>query len=138
MVPRGRRKPEFSEQALSRRERQIMAAVYRLGRASIAEIAAELPEPPTVDAVRRMAHILEEKGLLDHDQDGPRNVYYATIKLERASRSALDHLMETFFADSPQKLVAALLDSKKDSLSAAEMKRLATMIDDAIQREKQS
>jgi predicted transcriptional regulator len=106
-----------------------MAVVYRLGQATIAEIVAHLPDPPTADAVRRLTHILEEKGLLRHEQDGPRNVYYPTIKLERASKSALDHLMETFFAGSPRRLIAALLDIKKDELDETERRRLAAMIE---------
>ncbi len=115
-----------------------MAVIYRLGQASVAEIVAHMPEPPTADAVRRMAHILEEKQLLDHRQEGPRNVYFPTVKPERASRNALDHLMETFFAGSPHKLVAALLDNRRDELSEEDMQRLASMIEAAISREQQS
>lgn len=129
--------PDFSELNLSRRERQIMAVVYRLEKASIAEIVAHLPDPPTADAVRRLAHILEEKGLLRHEHDGPRNVYHPTIRREQASRSVLDHVMQTFFGGSPRRLVAALLDIKKDELDEPERRRLAAMIAAATPEEEE-
>ncbi len=124
----GKKKRELPEHALSRRERQIMAAIYRLGQASIADIVAHIPTPPTADAVRRLAHILEEKGYLRHEQRGPRNIYFPTVRPEKASRSALDHVMQTFFGGSPHRLVAALLDIKRDELDEAELKRLASLI----------
>jgi predicted transcriptional regulator len=133
-----KRRADFAEHKLSRRERQIMAVIYRLGKASIAELVANMPDPPSADAVRRMAHILEDKGLLRHTGVGPRNIYYPTVTPERASRTALGHLVETFFGGSPQKLVAALLDLKRDQLSDEELRRLAQMIDRASGEGKQS
>lgn len=126
---------EFSEHNLSRRERQIMAVIYQRGQATIADLVAHLPEPPTADAVRRLAHILEEKGHLKHRPEGHRNVYFPTVKPAVAQRSVLDHVMETFFAGSPHKLVAALLDIKREDLSEEELQRLADMIEDAARQE---
>jgi predicted transcriptional regulator len=82
-----------------------------------------------------MANILEEKGLLGHELDGPRNVYFPTVKLERARRSALDHVIETFFGGSTPKLVAALLDSRGNQLTPEDRLRLAAMIDEAAEKE---
>ena len=131
----GRRgKGDFREHTLSRRERQIMSAVYRLGEASIADLVANIPDPPSPDAVRRMAHILEEKGVLAHKQDGPRNLYFPTVAPERAQRNVLDHVVETFFGGSSQRLVAALLDIKRDQLSEEELQRLAQLIDEAAEK----
>jgi predicted transcriptional regulator len=129
---RGRRAGrEYADHALSRRERQIMGVVYRLGRATVADIVAHMPDPPTQDAVRRMANILEEKGMLRHEQDGARNVYHPTVGPEKASRRALEQVVETFFSGSPHKLVAALLDVKKGELNDEDIRRLAAMIDAA-------
>jgi predicted transcriptional regulator len=108
-----------------------MGVVYRLGRATVADIVAHIPEPPTQDAVRRMANILKEKGILRHQQEGARNVYTPAVRPEKASRRALEHVVETFFGGSPHKLVAALLDVKKDALSEADVRRLAAMIEEA-------
>jgi predicted transcriptional regulator len=128
------RKPEFREHALSRRERQIMGIVYRLGRGSVADIVANLPDPPTHDAVRRLAHILEEKGFLRHEQDGPRNVYLPVVKPQQAQRSVLGSVVETFFGGSSHRLMAALLDLKRDELTDEDLDRLARMIDEAPRR----
>ena len=125
------KKRDFAQQNLSRRERQIMDVIYRRGKATVAEIVAEMPDPPTRDAVRRMAHILEEKGLLDHKVKGPRNVYFPTVKTEQASRNVLGEVVDTFFGGSTQKLVAALLDIKKDELTDEELRKLSEIIDSA-------
>ena len=126
-----RRKREFAEHELSRRERQIMGAVYRLGMATVAEVVAAIPDPPTPDAVRRMCHILVEKGLLRARLDGGRNVFHPTVDATKASRSALDNLMDTFFGGSPHMLVAALLDARRQELSDEDVARLTAMIDEA-------
>lgn len=123
-----RKKKEFREHELSRRERQIMAAVYRAAGATVAEIVAAIPEPPTPDAVRRMCHILVDKELLRAEPDGPRNRFHPTVDAKQASRSALDNLMDTFFGGSPHRLVAALLDSKRGELSDDDGARLTEMI----------
>jgi predicted transcriptional regulator len=126
-----------TEHVLSRRERQIMDVVYRLGEASVAEIASELPDPPSRDAVRRMAHILEEKGFVKHRQEARGNVYLPTQNREAASRSALAHLIETFFGGSADRLVAALIDLKRDQLSDDELLRIAAKIEKAAAGEEQ-
>jgi len=115
---------------LSRRERQIMDVVYRLGRATAADVLAELPEPPGYSAVRAMLRLLEEKGHVRHEQEGPRYVYLPTINRDKARRSAMRHLVRTFFDGSTEDAVAALL--KNDTaLSDAELERLARLIDGA-------
>jgi predicted transcriptional regulator len=132
-----RRSTTRTEHVLSRRERQIMDVVYRLGEATVAEIATELPDPPSRDAVRRMAHILEEKGFVQHRQEAQGNVYYPTQTREAASRSALDHLVETFFGGSADKLVTALIDLKRDQLSEEDLLRIAARIEQAATGEEQ-
>jgi predicted transcriptional regulator len=120
-----------SHQNLTRRERQIMDVVYRRGQASVSEVLAELPAPPTYSAVRAMLRKLEEKGHLKHDAHGARYVYEATLPREEAREGALERLVRTFFDDSPSKTVAALLDLKADELTKAELDDLARLIADA-------
>jgi predicted transcriptional regulator len=123
--------PKDSPVELSRRERQIMDVIYRLGSATAAEVQAELPDPPSYSAVRALLRILEEKGLLKHEQDGPRYVFRPTVTIEKAQTSALQHLLRTFFNDSPEQAVAALLDMNDGKLSQAELERLSRIIDEA-------
>ena len=113
---------------LGRRERQIMDAVYRLGRATAADVLSELPDPPSYSAVRGMLRLLEDKGYLRHEQDGPRYVYLPTTARDEARRSALAHLVRTFFNDSRENAVAALLDQP---LEDDEYRRLRTLLDQA-------
>ena len=117
--------------ALSRRERQIMDVVYERGRASAAEVREGLPDPPGYSAVRALLRVLEEKGHLEHEQEGPRYVYSPTIPRERASESALRRIVRTFFDDSTGKAVAALLDLGARDLTASELDRLSAMIEEA-------
>ena len=119
------------ESNLSRRERQIMDAVYRLGKASAAEIMENIPSPPTYAAVRRLISILEEKGFLRHEEQGPRYIYYPTVDRDKASRSALTHLTETFFNGSPIQAVAALLDISASELTNEELEKLSELIEQA-------
>lgn len=119
---------------LSRRERQIVDALFRLGRASAAEVRAELPEPPSYSAVRALLRILEEKGHVRHEQDGPRYVYMPTVARENAKRSALRHLVRTFFEGSTTQAISALLDSSSSKLSDAELERLKHMLEEARKR----
>ncbi len=126
-----RSKKDILEHQLSRRERQIMGAVYRLENATIAEIVNNIPDPPTQDAIRRMCHILEDKGLLRARPDGPRKVYYPTIDSKKARRSALENVLDTFFGGSKGMLVATLLDADRDKLSDADVERLTRLIDEA-------
>ena len=116
---------------LGRRERQIMDAVFRLGRATAAEVLADLPDPPSYSAVRGMLRLLEEKGYLRHEQDGPRYVYLPTTARDEARRSALAHLLRTFFNDSRENAVAALLDLSDEPLDDGEYRRLRTVLDHA-------
>ncbi len=116
---------------LSRRERQIMDVIYRHGRVTAAEVLAELPEPPGYSAVRAMLRLLEEKGHVRHEQDGPRYVYVPTVHRDKARRSALRHLVRTFFDGSTEDAVAALLQSDGSGMSDEELSRLSKLIDSA-------
>ena len=116
---------------LSRRERQIVDILYAQGRATAAEVQAALPDPPSYSAVRAMLRILEDKGHVRHEQDGPRYVYLATLGRDRARRSALQHLVRTFFDGSATQAAAALLDMSDDRLSDEELDRLARLVDKA-------
>lgn len=114
--------------SLGRRERQIMEIVFRHGRATAAEVLAELPDPPTYTAVRGMLRWLEEKGHLRHERDGLRYVYLPTADPSQTRDSALRHLVKTFFGGSPEAAVTALLDLPDTKLSAKDRQRLAEMI----------
>lgn len=119
---------------LSRRERQIMDAVYRLGRAGVADVRAEIPDPPGYSAVRAMMGKLEDKGHLRHEQDGARYVYLATQPRGEARATALRRLVRTFFDGSPSKAVAAVLDLSDGEMTQAELDELADLIDEARRR----
>jgi BlaI family penicillinase repressor len=116
---------------LSRRERQILDILYERGQASAAEVQAVLPEPPSYSAVRALLRILEEKGHVRHQQDGPRYVYLPTLARDNAKRSALRHVLKTFFDGSAEQAISALLDESSSRLSPAELDRLARLIDSA-------
>ena len=88
---------KVAHQDLSRRERQIIDALYKLGRASAADVRAELPAAPSYSAVRSLLRILEEKGHIRHEQDGPRYVYLPVVGRDNAKRSAMRHMLQTFF-----------------------------------------
>ena len=117
--------------ALSRRERQIMDVLFRNGKATAAEIQAGMPSAPSYSAVRAMLTTLEAKGHVRHQSDCPRYVYSPTVAKERAKRSALRHLVETFFDGSVELAVAALLDDGARELSREELKRLETLVRNA-------
>jgi BlaI family penicillinase repressor len=116
---------------LSRREREIMDVLYQRGKASASEVREAMPEAPGYSAVRAMLRILEEKGHIRHEADGLRYVYAPTVPRDKAKRSAVKHLMSTFFNDSPEQIVAALLDVSATRLTPAELDRMAQMIDKA-------
>ena len=116
---------------LSRRERQIMDAVYRLGEATAAEVMDNLPEPPSYSAVRALLRILEDKGHLRHDKVGPRYVYQPTVSADLASENALNHVVATFFSGSVSQAVAALLEASDSKLSDDELTRLQQQIEQA-------
>ena len=119
---------------LSRRERQIMDAIYRRGRATAAEIADSLDDAPTLTAVRTMVRILEDKGHLRHETDGVRHVYLPVLAREDARRSTLEHVMSTFFNGSRAQTMAALLGDGVGDISDAELERLLLLFDEARTR----
>jgi predicted transcriptional regulator len=116
---------------LSRRERQIVDILYTQGRATAAEVQSALPDPPSYSAVRAMLRILEEKGHIRHEQDGPRYVYLPTVGRDRAKKTALRHVLHTFFNGSAEQALSALLDESDTRLSDRELDRLAELIDRA-------
>jgi BlaI family transcriptional regulator, penicillinase repressor len=115
---------------LGPRERQIMDAVFKLGKASVAEVRRELPNPPSYSAVRAILGILEAKGLLRHEPEGLRYIYRPTIARGAAQQSALKHLVRTFFDGSPERAATALL-AMSDAMTPAEVKRLTRLIESA-------
>ena len=122
-------KPEPAN--LSRRERQVMDILYRRGRATASEIQEGMTDAPSYSAVRTTLRILEDKGHLRHQEEGPRYVYMPKVTREKATQSALRHLVETFFDGSAEKAVLTLLDSSASSLSEEELGRIEQMIDKA-------
>jgi BlaI family penicillinase repressor len=116
---------------LSRRERQIMDFLYQSGRATAADVQAGLPEPPSYSAVRAMLRVLEEKGHIRHEQEGPRYVYVPKVARDKAKRSALRHVLRTFFDGSTEQVVAALLDARVGEASEQELDRMAQLIEKA-------
>jgi BlaI family transcriptional regulator, penicillinase repressor len=114
---------------LGARERQIMDVIFRLGRATAAEVREELPDPPTYSSVRGMLRHLEGKGLLRHEVEGPRFVYLPTSPARAVRNSALSQVVRTFFDDSVSTAVAALIESKP--LSEEEYKRLSRLLSEA-------
>ncbi|HVS12317.1 MAG TPA: BlaI/MecI/CopY family transcriptional regulator [Thermoanaerobaculia bacterium] len=122
---------EDERNLLSRRERQILDVVYRLGRASVSQVRDLLPDAPSYSAVRGLMRILEDKGHLRHEQDGPRYVYSPTVSRDEARRSALSHLVETFFGGSVEGAVATLLDLESSAVDDATYRRLAELIERA-------
>ena len=120
---------------LSRRERQIMEVVYRHGVVTAAEVREHMPDPPSYSAVRTMLRILEEKGHLCHEQDGPRYVFRPIVPREEASSTALKRLVRTFFDGSPENAMAALLDIGENELDEEALARIARRIEQARQEE---
>ena len=119
------------EHKLSRRERQIMDAVFSLGEASVSEIVAAIPDPPTTGAVRSAMVQLTKKGLLTSRYDGPRKVYAPAIKLRAAGKKALGHVLKTYFKGSVSLAVSALLDSSPQKLSPQEKTEIIELINKA-------
>jgi BlaI family penicillinase repressor len=126
-----KRKIMKGQKNLSRRERQIMDVIYSLQEATVNQVLERLPSPPSYSTVRALLRVLEQKGHLVHRQDGPRYMYYPTWPRERARRSALKHLLQTFFDDSTEDVVAALLDISEDNLTSEDYRRLQELIQKA-------
>ncbi len=120
---------------LSRRERQIMDILYRDGKATAAEVRSSLPEPPSYSAVRAMLRILEDKGHIRHEEDGPRYVYTPIVTRDKAKRSALRHVLNTFFDGSASQVLAALFEMSPKDLDDKELARLRRLIDAAKNKE---
>jgi predicted transcriptional regulator len=113
---------------LGRRERQIMDILVRRKRASAAEVLADLPDQPSYSAVRGMLRFLEEKGYVKHEWDGPRHVYLPAGNPEQLQRAAVKHLIETFFNDSAESAVVALLGQGGKPLTPDQIERLEKLI----------
>lgn len=121
-----------SQPGCSRRERQILDVLHRLGRAPAAKVRAELADPPSYSTVRALLARLERKGHARHEQDGPRYVFLPAEAPPKARRAALQHLLRTFFGGSPERAAAALLEqSELEKLPAATLERLRAMIAEA-------
>jgi len=116
---------------LSRRERQIMDILFRRGRATAADVMAELPSDPSYSTVRTQLRVLEQKGHVRHEQEGLRFIYTPVVARQTARKSALRHVIETFFDGSPEKAVAALLGGEATKLSDDELDRIASLISKA-------
>jgi predicted transcriptional regulator len=116
---------------LSRRERQILEILYERGKASAAEVRQAMPDAPGYSAVRALLRVLEEKGHVRHEEQGPKYVYLPVVPRNKAKRLAVKHVMDTFFAGSPEQIVAALLDVSAARLTREELDRMAAMIEQA-------
>lgn len=116
---------------LSRRERQIMDILYQRGKSSTAEVREAMAHAPSYSAVRAMLRVLEDKGHVRHEAEGLKYVYVPAVARDKAKRSAVRHLMDTFFNDSPEQLVAALLDVSSTRLTREDLDRMAKMIEKA-------
>ncbi len=123
--------PKSQDAGLSRRERQIMDIVFRRGKATVSEVLAELPSPPSYSAVRATLGILHDKGRLRRRKDGRRFVYSPTVSRRSARRSALEHLLGTFFEGSTERVVSTLLDIKASELTDDELERIRERIERA-------
>jgi len=116
---------------LSRRERQIMDIIYQRGKASVMEVMEDMPDPPSYSAVRATLRILEEKGHLQHEKQGPRYLFLPTVPREQARQSALRQVLQTFFDGSIEQAVVTLLQSGESRLSKDDLDQLAHLIDQA-------
>jgi predicted transcriptional regulator len=121
---------------LSRREAQIMDVIYRLGEASVADVRDNMANPPAYNSIRVLLSILEKKGYLTHRQVGQKYIYAPAELPEKARRSALEHMVKTFFQGSASKTVSALLDMSESNLSRQEFIALAEMIEKTIKERK--
>jgi BlaI family transcriptional regulator, penicillinase repressor len=119
-------KPKLN--ALSRRERQIMDILYKLERASVGQVLAQLADKPSYSTVRAQLRVLEEKGHVRHEEHGLRYIYIPAVPRDVARRSALRHLVETFFDGSTEKVVAALLGGEASRISPEELDRISRLI----------
>ncbi len=121
----------MSPGTLSRRERQIMDILYQRGKSAASEVREAMPDAPSYSAVRAMLRVLEEKGHIKHKSEGLRYVYLPVVTRDKAKRSAVRHLLDTFFSDAPAEVVAALLDVSSTQMTREELDRMAEMIERA-------
>jgi len=117
-------------QSLSRREREMMDIIFRDGKASASEVMERMSDPPSYSAVRATLRVLEQKGLLRHEDDGTRYLYKPAVSRERAKQSALDHLVTTFFDGSVTNVVATLLE-RDAKLSDEDLDQISRLIHEA-------
>jgi BlaI family penicillinase repressor len=120
----------------SRRERQIMEILYQRGKASAAEVREAMEDAPSYSAVRAMLRVLEDKGHVKHQAEGLKYVYVPTVAREKAKRSAVKHVLDTFFGGSPEQIVAALLDVSSARLTREELDRMSELIERARKEER--
>jgi BlaI family transcriptional regulator, penicillinase repressor len=118
---------------LSRRERQIMDALYKIGAGTVGEVMDLMPDPPSYSAVRATMRVLEEKGHLKHKQDGPRYLYVPTVPRDKAQSKALQHMVGTFFGGSVEQAVMALLSLPETKMSDSDLSKLAAKVREAEQ-----
>ena len=123
-------------ETLSRRERQIMDILYERGRATAAEILAALPDPPSYSAIRALIKILEDKGHVKHQEDGPRYVFTPSVPRSKARRNAVKQLLQTFFDDSAGEAVASLLGLSAGKLKPEELDKIEELIARARKEQK--
>jgi predicted transcriptional regulator len=112
-----------------------MESLYRRGSATAADVLSDLPDPPGYSSVRKLLEILEEKGYVQHRQDGPRYVYSPTVPAQEARRSALEQMVRTFFSGSTELAVAALLDLSGPKMTDEELDRIAALAEQAKKSE---
>lgn len=117
-------------ESLSRRERQIMDALFKRGQATAAQVMDDIAEPPSYSAVRAMLRILVDKGHLQYSKVGTRYIYKPTVSQKKAKKSAMSHVLKTFFGGSVSQAMAALLDMS-DEISKEELERLSGLIENA-------
>ena len=124
-------KKPTSDQPLGHRERQIMDAAYRFGEASVGDVLKDIPNPPSYSSVRKMLNVLERKGFLKHRREGTKYIYRPTKSHQSASRSAVKHLLSTFFSGSTTEAVNTILDISSTKLTADDFDRLRRIIEEA-------
>ena len=117
--------------SLSRREREMMDIIFRAGKATAGEVMEGMTDRPSYSAVRATLRILEQKGLVRHEDDGTRYVYRPTLNRDKARQSALDHLMDTFFDGSVANVVATLIESAGEELTGDDLDHIAKLIENA-------
>ncbi len=117
--------------SLSRRERQIMDIIYQNGEATASEVQKLLQDPPSYSSVRALLAVLEKKGHISHKEQGPRYVYYPLIEPDKVKKSALKHLMKTFFDNSTENVIAALMDISSQEMTEEELNKLTGLIENA-------